>query len=315
MVQISRLQHLLGQVEALRVQVPMYILGDSITSLTASSYNSAFQAKGAQVSIDGSYSRGVDQPGVPSEGPPTNPATGSMSGMDAIAADRAQISAANYVVVALGTNYGLTTQQVDNTINAIKAINANATLYWVDTVVVDGAHPTDPNRLTWINSANSAIYSRASTDGYTVISWAHTFNSQANPPTPIPGNLTDPNDYMQSTDTPGAEDVHPNSAGQTALANLVVSTVLDSGQSNQSAACCGGAATGSVSSSPSGGTYTLDQVKSFLSEPITSTWNISDSTLEHWFLGQAGAPNFPVQSPVLPLRSSSSAVTAEVAGI
>lgn len=42
-------------------------------------------------------------------------------------------------------------------------------------------------------------------------------------------------------------------------------------------------------SSASGGSYTLDQVKTFASEPITSTWNISDSTVEQWFLKQAGA--------------------------
>ena len=39
----------------------------------------------------------------------------------------------------------------------------------------------------------------------------------------------------------------------------------------------------------SGGSYTLDQVKTFLSTPITSTWNISDSTVEQWFLKQSGA--------------------------
>ena len=73
----------------------VFILGDSITSLTASSYNSDFQAKGAQDTIDGSYSRGADQPGVPSEGPATIPATGSMTGMQAITADSNQIAAAN----------------------------------------------------------------------------------------------------------------------------------------------------------------------------------------------------------------------------
>ena len=33
----------------------------------------------------------------------------------------------------------------------------------------------------------------------------------------------------------------------------------------------------------------IDQAKTFASEPITSTWNISDSTVEQWFLKQAGA--------------------------
>lgn len=41
--------------------------------------------------------------------------------------------------------------------------------------------------------------------------------------------------------------------------------------------------------STSGKSYTLDQVKTFSSEPVTSTWNISNSTVEQWFLKQSGA--------------------------
>jgi hypothetical protein len=37
------------------------------------------------------------------------------------------------------------------------------------------------------------------------------------------------------------------------------------------------------------GGFTIDQVKTFASEPVTSTWNISNSTVEQWFLKQAGA--------------------------
>lgn len=42
-------------------------------------------------------------------------------------------------------------------------------------------------------------------------------------------------------------------------------------------------------SNPSGGSFSLDQVKAFAGEPITSTWNISDSTVEQWFLKQPRA--------------------------
>jgi hypothetical protein len=47
------------------------------------------------------------------------------------------------------------------------------------------------------------------------------------------------------------------------------------------------AATGSTNSGP--GAFTIDQEKTFLSEVVTSTWNISNSTVEQWFLKQAGA--------------------------
>lgn len=54
------------------------------------------------------------------------------------------------------------------------------------------------------------------------------------------------------------------------------------------ATACPNAPTTSSSSGGSG-SYTLDQVKTFASEPVTSTWNISNSTVEQWFLKQAGA--------------------------
>jgi hypothetical protein len=51
---------------------------------------------------------------------------------------------------------------------------------------------------------------------------------------------------------------------------------------------CATASTGTTGGSV-GNTFTIDQVKVFASVPITSTWNISDSTVEQWFLKQARA--------------------------
>ncbi|HTB48525.1 MAG TPA: NlpC/P60 family protein [Verrucomicrobiae bacterium] len=42
--------------------------------------------------------------------------------------------------------------------------------------------------------------------------------------------------------------------------------------------------TGSGSTNSGSGTFTIDQVKTFLSEADNSTWNISNSTVEQWFL-------------------------------
>ncbi len=53
--------------------------------------------------------------------------------------------------------------------------------------------------------------------------------------------------------------------------------------------CSNNSTTNSTSGGSGAGSYTLDQVKTFASEPITSTWNISNSTVEQWFLKQAGA--------------------------
>ena len=68
--------------------------------------------------------------------------------------------------------------------------------------------------------------------------------------------------------------------------------VFDSGiyyfNADAGSGTCGGD-TSAIGGGASGGSYSLGQVKTFASEPITSTWNISDSTVEHWFLKQNGA--------------------------
>lgn len=58
---------------------------------------------------------------------------------------------------------------------------------------------------------------------------------------------------------------------------------------DQNGSCSSSSGSTPAGTGASDGTYTLTQVEAFLSEPITSTWNISDSTVEQWFLKQAGA--------------------------
>lgn len=63
--------------------------------------------------------------------------------------------------------------------------------------------------------------------------------------------------------------------------------------------CCSDSSIGSPAATPGSsgtgstnggsGTFSIDQVKTFASEPVTSTWNISNGTVEQWFLKQAGA--------------------------
>lgn len=51
-----------------------------------------------------------------------------------------------------------------------------------------------------------------------------------------------------------------------------------------SSACAPTSSTSPMGTGTSGGSFTLDQLKAFARQPITSTWNISDSTVEKWFL-------------------------------
>lgn len=253
-----------------------FILGDSITALSADAYKHAFQAAGAEVTVDGSFDRGVNRPGNPSLGTPSNSSTASKTGLQTIQADKESIKSANAIVVALGTNAGLSISDVDSVMSALKAINSTAKLYWVDTAIKDGDHAVDSGRLGWVNSANQAIYSQASKNNYTVISWAKAVNDQADPPTPLPGNLTDPNGYLQD-----AYHVHPTPAGIAALTKLVHTSVGGSeSSSSSSSACCSSSGGGSVGNS---------QILAFAASPLDSTWGVSDSTAEQWFLQQSGA--------------------------
>jgi hypothetical protein len=71
----------------------------------------------------------------------------------------------------------------------------------------------------------------------------------------------------------------------------------DSGSSSDNSStgqCCSSSSSGDFSDTPStkstvSGGFTIEQVKTFASEPITSTWNIPDRTIEQWFLKQASA--------------------------
>jgi hypothetical protein len=83
------------------------------------------------------------------------------------------------------------------------------------------------------------------------------------------------------------------SSGETTIKNIVSALVTSGGQSTQSqgSSCCSGNSSITPPTTNSGATggATLDQVKTFASEPVTSTWNISDRAVEQWFLKQAGA--------------------------
>src|SRR5665213_2294817 len=181
-----------------------YILGDSITAKAADAYTKLFSA----VSIDGSSSRTLSSPGIDGN---------KLSGMDAIKQDSSQISSASTIVIALGTNGGDTKSSIDSAIQALKAINSTAPIYWVDTFVLD--RPTYNQSV--IAKANKAIYDEASSQNYNVISWAKTVDPDINPQYPT-GNEKDTNSYIDNSDGLG---VHPTASGATALANLVSTTV------------------------------------------------------------------------------------------
>jgi murein DD-endopeptidase MepM/ murein hydrolase activator NlpD len=199
----------------------VYILGDSITERAESAYITTFKGLGVNATVDAQYGRSLTSPG--GDGTKT-------TGMQAIAIDQASIKSANAIVIALGTNGGDTPQSIDRAISAIRADNATAPIFWVDTIVIDR-----PDYLPVIQAANQAIYGQAKKEGYSVISWFKEVDPNNNP-IKITGKVTDNNGYISLQD---GLNVHPTEPkGVEALVNLVVGQVTGSGTSNSAALVC-----------------------------------------------------------------------------
>jgi len=212
----------------------VYILGDSITAISESSYKTAFSTKSVTADIDGSSGRSINGPGIDGN---------KLNGMDAVAADKAKITSANAIVVALGTNGGNTAQSIDGLINALRAYNKNAPIYWVDTMVVNR-----PSYSPTVQAANIAIYSQATADNYTVISWFKTVDPGGNPQA-LSGSETDTNNYIRPMSDSGSLGVHPTISGIDALTKLVSGAVFsgtggNAATTNSEASCCNSSSSG-----------------------------------------------------------------------
>lgn len=184
----------------------IYILGDSITNQSKQSYESSLKTAGfTSVTVNGSDGRSIEIKGA-------NPGT---SGIEAVDADTASIRSASTVVVALGTNGGVTVDNIAQLISKIKSSNSSAKIFWVDTMVIGRASyaPT-------VNASNAAIYGSASGLGYEVISWAKKVTPSVNP-SALSGREVDSNGYIRQAD----QFVHLNPAGVSALTNLVTDSV------------------------------------------------------------------------------------------
>lgn len=206
----------------------IYVIGDSITARSASSYQTAFSGKGSVATIDASSSRSITVAGTDGN---------KLSGLDAIDAEGKKtpsaLANANAIVIALGTNGSTTTANILTFINKLKSYNAGIAgkttkVYWVDTTSIGR-----PDYVSVIKAANTAIYDQSSVQGYTVISWYKAVTPSGDPKNPG-ANDTDQNNYIVQAD----QYVHPTPEGITALTSLVVNAVSGSGVSAASATSC-----------------------------------------------------------------------------
>lgn len=172
----------------------LYMIGDSITQGTQSQLNTTLTTRGFNpVDIDGLASRRLTDGGDP------------LDGIGVLNQSKARIKDAKVVVVALGTNGGISDASIKQTIDIIKDPEASpdAKIFWVNIGVNAGirAFPALP-----ADEWNNTLKSNAGL-GYTVIDWATV--------------VKDHPDYIAG-DGLG---VHPGGAGIQAFADTVAAGV------------------------------------------------------------------------------------------
>lgn len=190
----------------------IFLLGDSITvraNGASPSISSAFSTAGYTLNSDGSVGRSIRGAG---QLPTTN-------ALQAVDANKLQISSAQVIIIELGTNFGNDQGTMEQLLTAIKTINSTAKLYWVNV----GAMGYSANRTSAIasyNTENTLIARLAPTDNYTVIDWCSKVFGGS--PCTITNSPTNPT----LLDTDG---VHPSqSSGMNAFIKLLLTAVQGS---------------------------------------------------------------------------------------
>ncbi len=144
-----------------------------------------------------------------------------------INANSAQIAAANAVVVQLGSNpdTGNFGNQINPIINAIKSINEEARIFWVDVGSNTNGTGKDGTSLAGIldvdaqtpaaySAINEKIHTLSTTNNYTVIPWFKTVFPDGDPKA-INASWVDSNNYLDN------DKLHLSPEGSTRFATLI----------------------------------------------------------------------------------------------
>jgi hypothetical protein len=201
----------------------VYMVGDSIGTQVESSLDSEFSNSDREFNANVVAGRTLPQ------------------GISAINQDADVIRSAGAVIVQLGTNAGgFSAANVQEMVNRIRALSSEATIFWVDTAVVE----RDDLALT-LSNVNRIIQEQASGSSYRIISWnKEVFGSSANP-ADINPDAPD-NGYLRRAD----QYVHLTSDGVSAMTDLIAGSVAGGGSGGETNCACspgggGGNLTGS----------------------------------------------------------------------
>lgn len=179
----------------------VYILGDSITFEAKTKYISAFSGVTITPTISAVNSRSWNSAGNTGAG-----STGTTgSGKAVVTADAATIKASGAIVIALGTNGGVSSNPVEEIIAAIKATGSTAPIYWVNIA------STKANISPLVVPFNNKLLEQQALGAIKIIDWAKTVD-------PTGDGTKDPSGLL-------ADGVHPNESGKDKLTALVATNV------------------------------------------------------------------------------------------
>ncbi len=182
----------------------VYILGDSITMFTESKYKSIFESNGYTTQINGSGGRAWVWGGS------TNTPQGTTrSGRQAVADDASKISSAAAIVVALGSNGGLSANPIDDMVREIRVHNPTSPLWFVNTTYSSVWNDADST----LGDFNKELQQKAGQ--YSIVDWYREVSPTGDPsvtPSDDPKNIL-------------SDGLHPNTAGTDALSSLVYGQV------------------------------------------------------------------------------------------
>ena len=249
-----------------------FVVGDSVASGipdfpgAKTQIESAFSAKQLPITVNakpGRYIRAWDPDGL-------NPKESLIpGGLDAIAQDPAIKSATN-VIIELGTNQGKSgggwpsattfTKDVGDMIDAVRNLNPNAKIYWVN-IAVNTPRTSD---LPFWSERNRIISEQSTVKNYSVIDWfgaafpgGNAFN--------IPNTKSDLLDL-----------IHASEAGKLVLAGLMANSITvgvgpDNGGSNVSTADFGSSEASCCSTANASSSLVGDERVEWIWNYLTST--------------------------------------------
>jgi lysophospholipase L1-like esterase len=178
----------------------IFMIGDSITEGADSELQQKLAESGAKVVIDGVSSRRLS--------------TGDedTDGLSIIEKSVEEIENAEVVVIALGTNSGLTEANITDAIEAVRVINEEATIFWVNVYADNTLRSSDLDFTTW----NQTLKTMADEQKFFVIDWSAAINKVIGTGSSL--------EYIRD-DGLG---VHPNDAGNVLFALTIYQALYSS---------------------------------------------------------------------------------------